>query len=160
MIWSNIASLGFALFLIRNSLLYVVIEPGHIYLLYMGAYVAMIQPLTTWIFSWKNFNSVSSLLHESSWFKILRTLTFIMVPFALIVLYLVACGNSTKATLHGYHHPFDTATFIKLNQRASNFVKIAYHFGFSCNLVTLVVMSGTIVQLKRIQKKFAQQESM
>ena len=110
MIWSNIASLGFALYLIRNNLVIIVSEPGHLYLFYMGAHVAMIQPLTTWIFSWKNFNSVSSLLHESSWFKILRTFTFIMVPFTLIVLYLVACGNDTKATQYGINHPFDIAT--------------------------------------------------
>jgi len=102
--------MGFGLYSIRNNLTIISIEPGHLYLFYMGVHVAIIQPLTIWIFSWKNFNSVSSLLPESPWFKILRTLMFIMVPFALTVLYLVTCGYETKATLYGFNHPFDIAT--------------------------------------------------
>ena len=114
--------------------------------------MAIIQPLTTWIFSWKNFNSVSSLLHESPWLKMVKTFIFISVPLTLIVLYLVACANNTKATMYGYNYPLDYKTINEMNQHCSDFVKFAYNFGFACNLVTLTVMCGTMVQLKRIEK--------
>lgn len=105
MLWINIGQLGYAIFFKNHG-----IVPGDLdfggYFLYNLTYdIVLISPCTTWIFSWKNFNSVSNLLNDSKLLKIASKLVCWLFLFVLLVLYFTSCCVSAYADVYTKNNP-------------------------------------------------------
>ena len=156
MLWINIGQLGFAIFFKYHG-----IVPGDwdfgTYCLYNLTYnIVLISPCTTWIFSWKNFNSVSSLLNDAKVLKIATNLVFWLFLFVLLVLYFTSCCMSAYADVYTLNNPLQYKRYGQLAFTAANIAQAAFNFGFACNFISLAVMCGTIFQLRRVVKQFEQ----
>ena len=112
--------------------------------------IVLISPLTTWLFSCKNFNSVSSLLNDSKLFKIVTNVVLWLFIFVLLVLYFTSCCISSYADVYTINNPLNYKRYTQLALTAANIAQAGFNFGFACNVISLAVMCGTIFQLRRV----------
>ncbi len=106
MVWINASQFYYAWFYYPNPSIVDKDDLAQKFLVNLSLWSVLVTPLTTWLFVWKNFDSVTSLLESSKLFTGISRITFWSGCILISSAYFVTCFIFAYSTNLTVKEPF------------------------------------------------------